>query len=134
MDSVTTAVIAAISTGLSGAVGDLAKGAIVESYGALKALLRSKFGSDSPVVRAVEGLESKPDSAARRTLLSEEMTDAQTAADPEILAAAQALLMHIRSLPDGGQHIQQVQGDFNAVADRGSTASINVSGPVGKKE
>jgi hypothetical protein len=52
-------------------------------------------------------------------------------AGPELLAAAQALRDQIKARPAGEHHSQHVQGDFNAVADRGSSASINISGSVG---
>jgi len=134
MDPVTTAILAALAAGANNAAGDVAKKAIVDGYDGLKTLLKRKFGYDSSITKAVEDLESKPDSAARKGVLAEEMTEAKAATDPEMLAAAQALLDQIKAGPNGEQHIQQVQGDFNAVADGGSTASVNISGSVGKRE
>lgn len=134
MDPVTTAILAALAAGANSAAGDVAKAAIVDAYDALKTLLKSKFGHDNTVTQAVEALESKPDSAPRRAVLAEEITAANIAVDPDVVAAAQALLAQIKVSPGGEQHVQQVTGDFNALADRGSSASVTISGSVGKRE
>ena len=56
MDPITTAVLAAL--------GQLAEPAVKDAYEAFKSLLVRKFGKPSDVVKAVETLEAKPDSAA----------------------------------------------------------------------
>ncbi len=89
MDVITTAIIA----GLAG----LSKDAIKDSYNALKAALKKKFGSDSEVVNAVEGLEKKPDSKGRQTTLQEEIENAKVNDDIEIVQLAQELLKQLES-------------------------------------
>ena len=89
MDVITTAIIA----GLAG----LSKDAIKDSYNALKAALKKKFGSDSEVVNAVEGLEKKPDSKGRQTTLQEEIENAKVNDNAEIVQLAQELLKQLES-------------------------------------
>ncbi len=66
MDPITTAIVAAL-------VSDLSKTAIKNSYNALKNALKKKFGSESDLIEAVNGLEKKPDSKGRKATLQEEV-------------------------------------------------------------
>lgn len=134
MDPVTTAILAAVEAGANSAAGDVAKKALVDLYNGLKGLLKKRFGSESKVAVAVDALEGQPEATGRRLTVEEELKAVKADSDPELLAAAQALLDQIKACPGGEQHITNVQGDFNVVADRGSSASINISGSVGKRE
>ena len=54
--------------------------------------------------------------------MQEEAVAAKADEDPEIVAAARKLLSHVRALPGGEQHIQNVQhavGNYLAQAARG---------------
>jgi hypothetical protein len=118
MDQITTAVLAAL--------GQLAEPAVKDAYEAVKALLVRKFGKPSDVVKAVEALEAKPDSAGRQATLTEEMSSSGATRDGELLQLAQALLEKSRST-QGGTHTvrQRVVGDGNVVAGSGDI-TINV--------
>ncbi|AQH05297.1 hypothetical protein A9R05_40405 (plasmid) [Burkholderia sp. KK1] len=129
MDPITTAIIAAVAAGAS---GEVTKKTIAESYDGLKALLKKRFGGDSDVAQAVDMLEEKPDAKGRRQTVEDALVAVNAGDEPELLAAAQVLLDQIKSQPGGEQHIQHVQGDFNAVADRGSSASVIIQGSVSK--
>src|SRR5947207_4160124 len=109
MDQITTAVLAAL--------GQLAEPAVKDAYEAVKALLVRKFGKASDVVKAVEAVEAKPDSAGRQTTLTEEMASSGAARDGELLQLAQALVEKARST-QGGTHTvrQRVVGDCNGVS------------------
>jgi hypothetical protein len=126
MDPITTAIIAALSAGAASAATDVAKKTIVDGYEGLKALLKKKFGSNSDAVDAIEKLQVKPESLPRREMLAEELKAVNASADPELSRAAQSLLELIKGLPDAGSHIQIAMGYANAVADRGSTSTINI--------
>jgi hypothetical protein len=118
MDPITTAMLAAL--------GKLAEPAVKDGYEALKALLIRKFGKPSEVVKAVETLEGKPDSAGRQATLAEEIVTAGAARDAELLKLAQALLETSRAAHRGTQTVQQrVVGDRNIVAGSGDI-TINV--------
>ncbi|HTY79574.1 MAG TPA: hypothetical protein VMI34_17240 [Candidatus Bathyarchaeia archaeon] len=113
MDPITTAVLEAL--------GKLAEPAVKDLYEGLKAYLARKFGKPSDVVKAVETLEAKPDSAGRRATLEEEIATTGAARDAELLELAQALLAATRAEP-GGTHTvrQRVVGDRNIVAGSGN--------------
>jgi hypothetical protein len=127
MDPITTAIIAALAAGVTGGATKVGQQVIVDAYTALKGLLKKKFGEQSEVVKSVEGLESKPDSTARKELLKEEVTAVKADQDADILRAAQDLLEKIKTQPGGESHIQQATGSYIAQADRNSTASVNVN-------
>ena len=101
MDVITTAIIAALA--------GLSKDAVKDSYNALKAALKKKFGSESEVVDAVKGLEKKPDSKGRQATLQEEIENAKVNDEVEIVQLAQDLLDKIKEQPGGQQIINQTQ-------------------------
>lgn len=119
MDPVTTAILAAVA-------GELTK-AVLSAFEDLKALLKKKHGVQSNVVQAVEALEAKPTSPARKDLLKEEVLAAKADQDPDLLNAAQRLLQQIGTQPGGQQHIQQATGSYIAQAEQASTAQVNVN-------
>ena len=100
--------------------------ALVDAYQGLKATLKRKFGDDSEVVDAVDKLEQKPDSEARKALVQEELEAAGADEDDEIRQAAEKVRELIEAQPGGEQHIQSAIGSYIAQADRGSTATVNV--------
>jgi hypothetical protein len=103
------------------------KKAVADAYGGLKSIFQRKFGSGSDAAQAMEKLESKPDSEGRRQTLHEELALVDAGSDAEVAAAAQALLEAIRALPQTEAHIQLAHGQNIAQADRGGTATVNVS-------
>lgn len=115
MDPITTAIVAAIAAVSSSAIKD--------GYSALKGLLKKKFGENSDLVEAVNKLEAKPQSEARKATVQEEVGTAKASDDPEIVRLAQDLLDKIKEQPGGQQIINQIQtntasgntvsGDFN---------------------
>lgn len=129
MDPVTTAIIAALSAGVTTSTSEVGKKVIVDAYEALKTVIKQKFGIESDVVKAMEGVEAKPESAGRRETLKEEISAAKADQDPEILGVAKKLIEQISAQPNGGQHIQSAIGSYIAQGDRGSTVSVNVNKP-----
>ena len=124
MDPITTAIIAAIASGVS-KVGEQA---VVDAYTQLKDLLKKKFGTKSEVVKAVKGVEDKPDSSARKEVLKEEVAAVKADRDPEMLQAAQMLLKVIKAKPGGDQSIQTAIGDQNIqISGDGNVVSVNTS-------
>jgi hypothetical protein len=126
MDPITLAIIAAISAGAASGATDVAKSAIVDGYNGLKNLIKKKWGGGSAVATAVDQLQAKPDSEARKSVLAEEVTAAKASDDPEIAAAAKSLLALIQKMPGGEKHIQSAQGIGIAQADRGGKASVQM--------
>ncbi len=110
MDPITTAIVAALA--------NLSKDAIKEGYGALKAALKKKFGDESELVDAVNKLEKKPDSEARKAIVQEELESAKVNDDPEILKLAQDLDNKLKEMTGGQSVITQTQ--TNTVSGVGS--------------
>lgn len=128
-DTVTAAIVAALSAGATTGATDTAKKAIADAYEGLKFLVRKKFGGDSDASEAIVKLEAKPDSDGRKQTLTEELKDVNAVSDPEVVSAVQSLLELIRALPQGEKHIQFAQGTGIAQADRGSTATVTMHAP-----
>jgi hypothetical protein len=98
----TNAIIAAVSAGAT----DTAKSAIADAYQGLKSLIKEKFGHGGAVAEAIDMLEAKPNSTARKMLVAEELRAVTPSVDAELVSAAQSLLTLIKTLPQGEQHIQ----------------------------
>ncbi|HEX3640450.1 MAG TPA: hypothetical protein VHV10_04105 [Ktedonobacteraceae bacterium] len=127
MDPITTAIIAALTTGAIAGVTSVEKNVFVDAYEALKNLIKKKFGMQSKLVQAVEDLEAKPDSSARKEMLKEEVATAKADQDPDLRKAAETLLKQISTQSGGEQHIQNAIGSYIAQAEQGSTANVNVT-------
>lgn len=116
---ITTAIIAALAA--------ISKDAIKDSYNALKDALKRKFGSESDVVDAVEGLEKKPDSKGRQTTLQEEIENAKVNDDAEIVQLANNLQDEIKKQPDGQKIINQIQNNIMKGVNAGRDIVFNPS-------
>lgn len=101
MDPITTAIVAALA--------NLSKDAIKDGYVALKGALKKKVGETSDLVDAVDKLEKKPDSEARKATVQEEVESAKVNDDPDILKLVQDLLDKIKEQPGGQEIINQTQ-------------------------
>lgn len=125
MDPITTAIVTAVGTGL-------VKDVVTDSYNALKAALKKKFGDKSDLVDAVEQLEKKPDSEARKATVQEEVETAKANDHPDVVKLSQDLLDKIKEQPGGQEIINQTQTNTAS----GNTVSGNFNfAPVqeGKK-
>jgi hypothetical protein len=79
-----TLVVTAVALGASAGLTDTATTAVKDAYAALKRLLGSRSVD-------VSGVERRPESAAQRTALQEDLADAAAPVDDELLAAARAV-------------------------------------------
>jgi hypothetical protein len=113
MDPITTAIVTAVGTGL-------VKDVITDSYNTLKAALKKKFGDKSDLVDAVEQLEKKPDSEARKATVQEEVETAKANDAPDVVKLAQDLLDKIKEQPGGQEIINQTQTN--------TVSGVNVGG------
>jgi hypothetical protein len=132
MDPVTLALaaaLAALGSGMAKSAGAVGENVVRDAYTGLKHLLRTKFGSDSRVAKAVDDLEAEPDSEGYKVVLREQVAKAQADHDPDVLQAAQALLDRLGAQPGGAQFIQHVVGNYNAVAGHGGHAEVRVNQP-----
>jgi hypothetical protein len=109
MDTISGAIVAALSAGVTAGLSTVAHQAVVEAYQRLKALLIRKFGAESDLAKALAEVEKKPDSEGRQKTLAEEVAAAKATEDAELVRAAEALLELVRGLPDGARYVGNVQ-------------------------
>ena len=135
MDPVSTAIITGAATGLAGSVTELVgKQALVDAYEGLKSLLKQKLGADSDVIVAVERLEKNPEATSRKAGVEEDVKAAKADEDPEILAAAEALLEKLQAESGGVEQVKQIAtGSYIAQASHGGQASVTVNQPKKKQ-
>lgn len=115
-----------ITLAITAALGRLGQTVIADAYAALKAALQNKYGIDSDLSQAVEKLEQRPDSEARRGMLKEEVEIAKAGQDPDLLKAAEALLAKLKDLPGGQTDINQtVMGNRNIFSGAGDVTVTN---------
>src|SRR5438874_161722 len=119
MDPITTAIVATLTSSFGGDATAVERKAKIDAYEALIAVLEKKFGLQSEIVNALEGLEAKPDSTGRKEVLKEEVAASKADRDPDILQAAEVLLAQIRAQPDGERLIQMAVGSYIVHADPG---------------
>ena len=91
MDPVTV-IVSALAAGAVAAAKDVATQAVKDGYAGLKALVVRRFEGKGDVTTALEQVEKKPESTARRDVLTEELKTAGAERDSELLSLAQALL------------------------------------------
>jgi hypothetical protein len=96
MEPITTTLLAALLAGAAAATGEVAGQAIKDAYNRFKQFVIQKLGGIADVEKALQGLESKPDSQGRQMTLKEELESA-VAADPAA-AQDQALLEQAQKL------------------------------------
>jgi hypothetical protein len=125
MDPITSAIIAAISSGLLKSATDTVGQVAVDLYAELKKLLKRKYGND--VSKAVENLEKKPESDARQKMVEEEIVATGADKDSEILKVAQMLMEKLKVRPNIEQSSQTAIGSNIVQADRGGKATLNIN-------
>jgi DUF1680 family protein len=113
-------ILAALIAGATAAAKDTAGVAVKDVYNSLKELIKNKFGDKTDLVDAVDKLEKKPDSEARKATVKEEVETAKVNDDPEILKLAQDLLDKVKEQPGGQEIINQTQTN--------TVSGVNVGG------
>jgi hypothetical protein len=134
MDPITLAIITAIATGVASGGAKTVEQAIVDAYNGLKSKIQSKFGANSSLSTAVNLVEANPESEGGKLFLKEQVAASKADLDQELVNLAKALSTQIAKLPDGEKHIQSVIGNYNAQADRGGQATVNVNQPHDEKK
>jgi hypothetical protein len=91
--------------------------------------------SKEKVIKAIDELEKEPDFEPHKAALQGRITQAEADKDTDVLKAAQALMDQVKTQPGGTQAIQNIQnvyGDYSAVAGAGGTATVTVNDPQKK--
>jgi hypothetical protein len=112
-----------ITTSITAALAHLGATAVKDAYAGLKTLLVRKFGAESKVAEAVDGVEARPESEGRKTVLAEVLAAADAAADEEFVRAAGALAAAVEAHGGSAVSVQQtVHGDGNVFSGTGNVS------------
>jgi hypothetical protein len=135
MDPITTAILAALASGVIVRTAEVGTRVIIDAYEALKGAIKAKCGASSKVVQAVAELEQQPDSRACQAIVAEEMTNAKLTADPELVKLAQALIEALKSTAEGQETVSKYHIEGGQVGIIGDNAhiegGIHFHGPAG---
>jgi hypothetical protein len=110
--------LAAAASFLKKPVQDTAGQALKDLYEKTKGYIRAKLGSESDAATALEKLEEKPESDARRAVAVEELEPTELAEDRELARLVKQLRAH---LADKGYVTQNV-------SVRGNRNKVNIAG------
>jgi hypothetical protein len=122
-------IVTALVAGAVAATKDVATQAVKDGYEGLKTLIVRKFGEKADVVNALENVEKKPDSEARKAVLKEELETAGASQDAEVVQKAQALLDLLKE--HGLAYHAEVHGSGAIAAGaRGVAAGRDIRGRV----
>src|SRR5215813_9423372 len=97
MDPITTAIVAALSAGAVNGLTEVSKTAITDAYHTLRDLLIQKFGASSKMVKAIDQLETEPESIDRCETLQDEIVAVNADQDHDLLTAAKHVLALVHS-------------------------------------
>ncbi len=93
MDSITTAILAA----LPAVTSDIVKTSVKDAYDALKAVIRGKWGHESGVTQAIESLEANPSSTDRAAVLAQNVAAAHADEDTDVREALVRLVAELKN-------------------------------------
>lgn len=78
-------------------LGNLGSAVVLGAYQSVRALLQRRFGAESKLLKAVEGLEQEPDSDGWKGVLQEAAKKAGVDKDAEIMKAVKELLDAVKA-------------------------------------
>lgn len=123
MDPITTAIVAAVTAGVT----ETGKKAFSDAYQGLKDLIKSKLGRDSKVPEAINELEDNSESKGLQMVLAEAMALEKADEDPELIDIAKQLVVALSETEEGQSAVAKFQIDAKR-------AQIGVVGDKAKVE
>lgn len=136
MDPVTGAIVAALAAGVASGAGAVGKKVVVDAYEGLKTAIKKKVGAESDIAEAVEKLEQKPDSEGRKSMLQEEVGEANLGQDEELVKRAQELIAALKETAEGQRALSKydIQIQDSQVGVIGDHAEVSGGIHFGSKE
>ena len=114
----------ALELGAISGLNEATKSAVGDAYKRLKSAIHNRCGVGSDPAEALQGLEAKPKSDARRQVVLEELIDAKVDVDKQIDSATRDLLTLLESVSPSTQMTQVALGVGIAQAVNGSAANV----------
>lgn len=121
MDPVSTALIAALTGGLTQAV----KNSINDAYGALKKALSKGRGDNSDLIKTVNKLEADPGSGELRAALTDKIAGEKLADQEDIQRLADALTEALKQTGEGRAAVSKFTVKADKIGVVGDHATIN---------
>lgn len=123
MDPITGAIVAALAAGVLGGATEVGKKIIVDTYEALKAAIKKKYGEDSKVTQAIADVEEEPDFKPNQDALAGRVEQANANEDDELVKLAQTLLDALKETPKGQEavskyNIHAENSEIGVIGDR----------------
>ncbi len=107
MDPITAAIVAAVTAGVT----DIGKNAFTDVYQGLKSLIKSKFGKNNKVSKAIADLEDNRESKGRQMVLAENMAMEKLDRDTDLISKAEKLVQALKETEDGRRAVAKYQID-----------------------
>jgi hypothetical protein len=109
-------IASAIALGASAGLQSAASSAIGDAYSALKRLIAQRYADVD-----ISPVEQRPDSAAKRVSLAEDLAVAGAASDEELLAAARHIIEQV------GSHVPHIAEVVGVDLERVSGAALRIT-------
>lgn len=119
MDPITTAIIAALVSGIN-AVGSQA---VTDAYSALKRVILKKLPKSSDAKEAFEALESSPESEAPQQRLNTSLVEERVSDNAEVISLLNTLIEKMSVSSSG----QSALSKYNIKADKIGAAGENIT-------
>ncbi len=113
MDSVTTAIVAALIAGVAKGAAQVGQQTIHDAYNALKSALDKKYGAKSSLTNAINVLEGEPDFKPFQDAVSERVKQYEVEKDEEIKKLVQILMEELEQISTGRKNKAKYQIDVS---------------------
>jgi hypothetical protein len=123
MDPITTVIVAALPAMAS----ELAKSAVKDTYGALKSMIRRKWGNEGSVAKAVDALEANPNSRPQAQTLAEQVAAVNGTKDAEVMRAVAKLADELKKKGIGGEAVARIAINISGGNVQGVVGAENTS-------
>jgi formylglycine-generating enzyme required for sulfatase activity/energy-coupling factor transporter ATP-binding protein EcfA2 len=127
---ISTAIIAALSAGVTGGVTAVGKQAILDSYEALKKAIKSKFGKQSSSAKAIEELEHNPHEEGHQLILKGNMALEKVGTDPDIVGIARELIIALHESESGRKALAKYNVDAKGAQIGGIGDNWHIEGGI----
>jgi hypothetical protein len=126
VEPITTAIAAAVTAGIT----DIGQKALGDTCQGLKDPIKSKFGQDNKVAKAIAELENNPESKGRQTILAESMAQEKLDRNPELIHLARQLVRALEETEQGRLAVAEYQIDARGAQIDVMGGKVHIEGGV----